>query len=424
MANDFSKTEMVFFEEVLKGFEPNNVTIQQVEKYQPAAKLVERSGQTVRRPYPYQVNDVDGLDISGSYKDLSELTCPVSLSTSDIKNVPFQLTATERNDPKKLKEGALAAAVKLSSKFDTDVQNTIAARGSVVLAETGAFSTYDALSKADTAFREREVPQVYQQSMVLNPRAANAQASNIAGRQNLDGVPLTVYQRATLPPVAGFDTFRANVIQNISGSSASGVTVDGADQHATPVAFDSSGTLGAGEVDDPRYSVITVSAAHGLVAGDGITFAGSNSIGMISGKDTGQLQTFRVISVSGNDLTVSPAIIPADGTDAQARYATVTTTPADGAAVTVINTADTQPSIFFTKPAVEIFIGTLDTSELEGSMAVKQETTDSGISIIFARQGDIDDLSAKYRLTAWGKSHVLQPQQCGIMLPGQAAAVG
>jgi len=424
MANGFSKTEMVFFEEVIEGFEPNNLTVRNVNQYKPPMQSVERSGLTVRRPYPYHVTDASGLDVSGSYADLTELTVPTGLSTSNIKNVPFTLTATQRNDPRRLSEAAKAAVIDLSAQVDTDVQNTVRMYGSIVCAETGNFDDYDALSKGDTALMEREVPQSEARCLALNPRAANAMAGNLAGRNNLDGRPLTTYERATLPPVAGFDTLRANVIQSLTGSSSSGVLVDGADQNVTPVEFDTSSSLGAGEVDDPRYSVLTVDAAHGMVAGDAFTIAGVYSVGALTKKSTGQLQTFRVISVATNDLTISPAIIPADGTAAQERYATVSTTPADNAAITIINTATTQPSVFWTKPGVELMVGELDVSELGNNVDIMTETTDSGLTIVFARQGGIDDLSAKYRLTLWCKAHVVQPQKCGIYLPGQGAAVG
>ena len=66
----------------------------------------------------------------------------------------------------------------------------------------------------------------------------------------------------------------------------------------------------------------------------------------------------------------------------------------------------------------------LDIGDLGSNVDIMTETTDSGITVIFARQGSIDDLSAKYRLTCWTKAHVLQPQKCGIMLPNQNAAVG
>lgn len=424
MANGFSKTDHIFWEEVVEGFDPNNIMARNVSIFKPSSQLVERSGLTVRRPYPYIADSSTGLDVSSDYKDLVDLTVPISLSDSDIKNHAFKLTAHDRNDPMRLKKAAKAATQKLSSLVDTDVQNTAAQQFSIVAAETGQFDTYTKLSKGDTALLERELDQATARHLVLNPRAANQMGGDLASRNNLDGQPLTTYERATLPPVAGFNTLRANVIQNIAASASAGVTVNGANQSATPVAFDSSGTLSAGQIDDPRRSVLNVSAAHGMVAGDAFTIAGVNSVGMISKKDTGQLQTFRVISVATNALTISPAIIPADGTGSQIPYATVTTTPANAAAITLINTDAAQPSVFFAEPAVEIFVGELDTSELEGSMSVMSETTDSGIHIIFVKQGAIDDLSAKYRLTCWTKAHVLDTQQGGIYLPGQNAAVG
>ena len=425
MANGFSKTEMIFFEDVIAGFDPNNITAKNVSMYKPPAQAVERSGLTVRRPMPYRAEGSTGLDVSSAYEDMEELTVPISLAQSDIKNVPFTLSALERNDPDRLKKSAKSAVQKLSSLVDTDVQDAVRTRGSVVVAETGDFDTYAKLSKSDTALMEREVPQGDARHLLLHPRSANAMAGNIAGRDNLDGRPLTTYERATLPPVAGFNTLRANVITNLAGSSSSGVTVSGANQGVTPVAFDSSTSPSSGEVNDPRYSVLTVSGSHGLVAGDCFTIAGVNSLGMISKKDTGQLQTFRVISVATNDLTISPAIIPLDGSDqSQQQYATVTTEPADSAAITVINTDSAQPSCFYMENAVEIFCGTLDVGELGGNVDIMREVTDSGIEIIFARQGDIDDLSAKYRLTCWTKGHVLEPQMAGIMLAGQNAAVG
>lgn len=424
MANGFSTTEMVFFENVIAGFEPNNLTVRNVNDYSPPMQALERSGLTARRPVPFHVTNADGLDVSGSYADLDELTVPTSLTTSNIKNVPFTLSATERNDKRRLQEAAKAAVIDLSSQIDTDVQTTVGQYGSLVATETGNFDSYLKLSKGDTALMEREVPQSEQRCMALNPRMANAMSGDVAGRNNLDGRALTTYERATLLPVAGFDTLRANVIQSLTGSSSTGVTVNGASQSVTPVPFQTDTALSAGEVDDPRYSVLTVSTAHGLVAGDAFTIANVYSVGKLSRKSTGQLQTFRVISVATNDLTITPAIIPADGTAAQERYATVNTTPANSASITVLNTDTTQPSLFWTKPAVELMHGSLDVGDLGRNVAITSETTDSGITILFARQGDIDDLSAKYRLTVWCKAHVLQPEKAGILLPSQNTAFG
>ena len=130
--------------------------------------------------------------------------------------------------------------------------------------------------------------------------------------------------------------------------------------------------------------------------------------------------------MNGNDLTISPAIIPKDqaGT-AFDKYANVTITPADGANITVLNTATAQPSIFWCKDAVEMFHGKLNVDDMTGGgVSVMKETTDSGIEIVFLKESSLDLLSTKYRLSCWMRPHVLEPTMAGIYLPNQAAAFG
>jgi hypothetical protein len=133
-----------------------------------------------------------------------------------------------------------------------------------------------------------------------------------------------------------------------------------------------------------------------------------------------------VIADKGSNVfQISPAIIPVDFSgDIFERYGNCTTTPADGAAITVLNTDTTQPSIFMAQGAVEIIHGKLGVDDLGPNVSIMRESTDSGIEIIFAKQGNIDDLTAKYRLTIWTASNVLAPDMCGIYLPGQNASFG
>mgnify|MGYP001953254937 CR=1 FL=1 len=45
--------ERVFFEQVLEGFDPNNITARQVSNYMAPPMVFERAGLTVHRPIPY-----------------------------------------------------------------------------------------------------------------------------------------------------------------------------------------------------------------------------------------------------------------------------------------------------------------------------------------------------------------------------------
>lgn len=420
MANGFSSAEEIFFEEVVEGFQNTNQFAKNVYQWQPDSGRVERSGSTVRLPYEYMMETATGLDISSSYKDVTELTVPVSLATTDIKNVPFTLSATERNDKNRRAQAVNAGVRRLSSLLDTHVQQTVVNRGALVGAVTGAISTYDDLAKADTILGEVECNDGTERAMFLPPAIANSVAGNIAGRNNLDGQPLTTYQRATLPPVASFDTFKTNVTSSVTGNSETGVLVDGADQDVTPIAWSSDSSPSAGEVDDIRYQTLTVDA-NTLANGDVITLAGVYRCGLDTKNQSSTLQTFRIISGGGTTtLTISPAIV-LDG-PYQNCY-TSSGSLADNLAITVVNTDTVNPAVFMCKESVVLFKSELDVSDLGSNVDIMTAETDSGLTLVFARQGAIDDLSAKYRLTFWNRAHVVNPLKCGILLPSQNAAI-
>lgn len=421
MANGFSKSEQIFFEDILAGFDPNNVTARNCKLYEPNMQTVERSGLTVRRPIPMIAEVTTGLDVSSDYKDVLELTVPSTLAQSDIKNHAFTLNALELNDKSRRERAAKAASQALAAKIDTEVSERIIKYGALVATETGDFTSYDALAKGETLLMEREVPATVLRSLILNPRMSRKMANELASRATDNRRDLSAYERSILPPVGGFDTMKANVLTSLTGSAVTGVTVNGANQRKTPTAFDGTNSTAA----DNRYMTLVVSA-NTLVNGDCFTIAGVNSVGMITKKDTGQLQTFRVISGGGTtSVVISPAIIPVDeSASANKKYGNVTTTPATGAAITLLNTDTTQPSIFFCEPAVEIFHGRLAVDDLGPGVSIMRETTDSGIEIIFAKQGNVDDFSAKYRLTCWTSANVLDPLMAGIYLPNQNAAFG
>lgn len=424
MANDFTRAEMTFYEQALEAFSPALVAAANATVFSPNMTDVERSGLTIRRPVPYIAEVSTGIDVSAAYKDLKELTVPVSLADGDIKNHAFKLNAVTLNDPRRLKEAARAAAQALATQVDTDVQNKVRLFGSLVMTETGAFTDYDHLAKGETAFQNREISITAERALILNPKASRKMANGLAQRATDNQRDMSAYERSILPAVGGFDTFKGNVITSITGSAVAGVTVNGANQRKTPTVFDgTNGTIGGAA--DNRFMALVVSAAT-LLNGDAFTIAGVNSVGMISKKDTGELQTFRVISGGGTaNLVISPAIIPVDQAATEfKKYGNVTTTPANGAAITLLNTDTVQPSLFYTKRGVEIFAGRLNVDELGASVSIRREVTESGIEVIFAKQGNVDDLSCKYRLTCWSSAHVLDPQHAGIYLPDQNVAFG
>jgi len=418
MANDFSQTVDIFFEQVVQGFEAANVSSRNVSMYKPEVGALALSGQTFHRPMPLMLETADGRDVSAAYKDMVELTVPSTLTESHLRNVPVSLTGVQLNNPHIMKNAVDSAVIQLSNKLDTLVADKIATYGTLVVTSGTNIDTYDEAAEADAIMLEQQASKGMR-VMLLNPRMAKNLAGDLAGRQTMTGAPMSAYERSTLPPIAGFDTFRSDYGKTITGSALTGDLVAGANQNYTPVSKDANDL----PVDN-RTMTLTVddgaAGATGLVAGDCFTIAGVYSVGHINKQSTGQLKTFRVISAGTNDVVIAPAIIPADGTGAQVAYANVNTTPADNAAITILNTTTKPASVFYEKGAVEIVHAELDTSSFEADgKKIRRAITDSGVQIIMMSDSNIDTLVTKYRMFIWANVEVLNYELAGVMLEAQ-----
>lgn len=414
MANSFAKKIDVFFDDVVAGFDATNISSKNVSQYKAPAEALALNGQTFHRPMPLMTEIVDGRDITGQYKDLVELTVPATLTESHIRNVPVKLTGVDLNNPYAFDNIVKTSNILLSNKLDTLVANRIADRGTLAVINTGAIETYDDAAEADALMLEQQATRG-ERIMLLNPRMAKNIAGNLAARQTMNTAQMNAYQRSTLQPIAGFDTFRVDYGKSITGSAGAGYLVSGA-QSYTPVSADVNGIPA-----DNRTQTLAVKTGTGAAVGDVFTIADVYAVGHINKQSTGQLKTFRILAINGGNWTISPAIVPADGTAvAQKAYANVTTGAAADAAITILNKKTTAASVFYEKSAIEILHADFNTEPFEASgKRVRKATTDSGIQIVMLSDSNVDTLAANYRLFVWANVEVLNPELAGIMLENQ-----
>lgn len=415
MANDLSSKIDIFFEEVVEGFDATNVSAKNVSQYKAPAGSLAESGQTFYRPVQLLTDVVDGRDVSSAYKDIQELTVPSTLTDAHIRNTPLQLQGTDLNNPHIMSRMVEASNVMLSNKVDTLVAQAVADKGTLAVVNSTNIDTYDDAAEADALMLEQQATSGMR-CMYLNPRMAKNLAGNLAGRQTMNSAPMSAYERSTLLPIAGFDTFRVDYAKTLDGSTGAGYLVNGANQDHTPVAKD-----GNGLPVDNRTQTLAVDTGANAAVGDAFTIAGVYAVGHINKQSTGQLKTFRIMAINGTDWTISPAIVPADSaTDAQKAYANVSTTPANNAAITILNTTTKPVSTFFEKSAVEIIHSDFNTEAFSSTgKKVRKATTDSGIQIVMLSDSAIDTLVSKYRMFVWANVEVLEPEKAGIMLEGQ-----
>ena len=164
-----------------------------------------------------------------------------------------------------------------------------------------------------------------------------------------------------------------------------------------------------------------INSTTGVTAGDKFTIAGVNAVSLINKQDTAQLKTFTVVSVvDGTNLQIAPPIIVGDGTsDAEDDYANCSASPANLAALTFLNTTATKANVHFCNDAVEVFGGRLAFDEDMAGVSVMREMTDSGIEIIFAKQGNVGTGVASFRFTMFHGSTCLVPEMAGVLIGGQ-----
>lgn len=421
MANAFSKEERVAFEDILEGFQDSLVLSRNVSVYNTDSTEMERANDTIWRPQPYIAQSFSGTDMTSNFKDFTQLAVPATLGFS--KSVPWTLTAKELRDA--LQEGRLgdAAKQKLASDINVALMNVASQQGTLVVKRTAAASGFDDVAQADAIMNEQGV-QSFDRYLALSTRDYNGMASNLAGRQTLNGKPLTAYDKAYVGMVAGFETYKLDYANRLTAAAGVTVTVNGANQYYTPKATSTAGTGETQNVDN-RYQNLTIAVSSGTVkVGDCFTIAGVNAVHHITKEDTGQLKTFRVtaiVSGSGGSgvVQISPPIISGGGsTDAELEYKNVTATPANGAAITWLNTVAANVNPFWQKDALEILPGRYAVPTDAGT-AVMRASTDQGIEIVMQKFYDINTMKTKYRLdTLFGVVNK-QPEMSGIILFSQ-----
>jgi hypothetical protein len=428
MANSFSKEERVAFEDLLEGFQDALVLSRNVAVYNTNQTEMARSNDTIWRPQPYiaqSINTTPGTPIPG-YQGMTQLAVPATLGFS--KTVPWEMTTLQLRDA--LQEGRLgdSAKQKLASDINIAIMNAAAGLGSLVVPIAAAAGDYDDVALCDAIMNEQGVPD-YDRFMALSSRDYNGLAGNLVGSARSFGNMKSdkAYERSHVGMVAGFDTYKmdyANRQLAAAGGASITIDTDGAGTQANYTPQATSTSVGGQINVDNRFQTVTVSSSTNVRAGDSFTIAGVFAVHHITKQSTGQLKTFRVVSVpaGGTSLVITPPIIGAQGvapTDAQLQYKNVdVATASDTSAITFLNVNTAQVNVFWQRDSLEILPGRYAVPS-DAGVAVMRASTDQGVELVMQKFYDIDSMTIKYRLdTLFGVVNK-NPEMSGILLFNQ-----
>ena len=422
MANSFSKEERVAFEDILEGFQDLLVLSRHVSIYNTNQTEMARTNDTIWRPMPYIAQSITSTPGNAiSYKNMTQLSVPSTIGFS--QTVPWTMTTLDLRDA--LQEGRLgeSAKQKLASDINVAIMNTAAAQGTLVVPIAAAAGDYDDIALCDTIMNEQGVPD-FDRFLALSSRDYNGLAGNLsqASRSFGNAKSDKAYERNFVGMVAGFDTYKFDYANRIAAAAGGVTTISTTTAQAQYVPQATSTSVGGQINVDNRYETVTVSNTVGIVAGDAFTIDGIDAVHHITKQSTGELKTFRVISVTnGTEMVISPPIISAvtAPTDAEIQYQNCKITAASGAApVNWLNTGAAAINVFWQRDALEILPGRYAIPADAGT-AVMRASTDQGVELVMQKFYDIDSMVIKYRLdTLFGVVNK-QPEMSGILLFNQ-----
>jgi len=423
MANSFSKEERVAFEDILEGFQDALVLSRNVAVFNTDQTMMERTNNILWRPQPYIATSYNGTDMSSNFDDFTQLSVPATIGFQ--KSVPWVMNATELRDS--LQEGRLgdAAKKKLASDINVAIMNVAANQGTLFVKRTAAASGFDDVAQCEAIMNEQGVP-MYDRYLALSTRDYNGMASDLSKASRSFGNEISdkALRKAFVGEMASFGTYKLDYAnRKTAAAGGAGLTVDtraAAGNYYAPKATSVATTGETANVDN-RFQTITISSTTSVVAGDAFTIAGLNAVHHITKGDTGQLKTFRVISVpTSTTLVISPPIISNQGgSDAEAQYQNVVVnTAASNSAIVFLNTVTNFINPFWMRDALEILPGRYAVPQDAGA-AVMRASTDQGIELVMQKQYDINTMKTKYRLdTLFGVVNK-QPEMSGVIMFSQ-----
>lgn len=420
MPTSFTKQEQVMFDNVIEGFDDMLVIAKAAEVYQPLTAQEQVSAQDkFWLPAPMIGASYDGFDQSANFDGLTQLNVPASVGVH--KAVPKTLSSKNLRNTFAMDQYGKAAKQKLASDVNLAVFNTVALFGSVVSKRSGAATGYDDVADIDSRLTRIGVPTDGRMAF-YSPTNMNAMAGNLAGRAEDSARSRNAYERALIRhDIAGVEVYKNDQEIRLTAATGGATTVNGANQRTVPAATVTS--AGITENKDNRYTdlVITAATYANVKVGDAFTIAGVNEIHLITKQDTGSLKTFRVVDKpAANTIRIWPAIIDAaEGSIGSKEYANVSATPANGAAITWLNTTAAPLNPFFRKESLLLIPGSFTVNPEDG-WQVMNATTELGIAITYTRQGAINDLSVKARWDIDFGTALLNPEMAGVQLFGQA----
>jgi hypothetical protein len=418
MQNDLAKQVSVAFDEqVVPTFEDALVLSKKVKVRPTDSTKMERAGDTEWLPMAQIAKAADGIDATNDFKPITQLVVPATLGFH--KRVTAGFDSKELRDALVTKSFGKAAAQTLASEVNLAVMDAVCGAATIIATKASAAADFEDAAQLDSIFNRNGIPQMGRH-LGYATSVYNKLAKDLAGRGTLTDKAVTAYEKALIgKDVSSFEAHKLDYANISTVAAGSGITMDtrtSAANYHKPKAT-TSGASGRSNFDN-RTQQITVSSTTNVAAGDAFTTALVYECHKITKRSTGNLKTFRVISVdSATVLTISPPMITAQGgTQPELQYQNcIVATETSNSALVWLNTVAKPINPFWIQDAVVLLPARIAVPEGVG-LRVSRATTEQGIEIVMTESGEINTLSYEVRWDIFFGVCIVQPEMVGIQL--------
>lgn len=414
------KIAEVLFESALETYEAQDMLLDKVSFMEPDGATMQNSGNAIWRPVQQHAPVIAGWDLTGLETGIIEETYPAVLGT------PSNDFVSQRSDNMRdmsfWKKRGVESGRQQATELNKTIASAIALQGSMFY-RSNVTSGYSFVAEAQALMNERQGKNTGR-TFMLNDRDTLKFANDLAGRQTLQGRPDETWRTGQIGAnIAEFDIFTASFLPNLVGGADPATTVT-ADQSFKPEAGSVTATGIVTNVDY-RVATIPVTASASYNIGDKVTFANGGvtikALGLADKSDTGVAMTFTIVAKpSGTSITVYPkpiAVNDAALSTLEKAYANVNTKILNTATVNRVNTdASKKTNLFFDKDAVEVLGGTIPANlfrQFDGFQVINS-TMKNGQSMYMVYDGNLNDMSLRYRLFTWYGVTIKDPSRCGV----------
>jgi hypothetical protein len=416
-----AKVVEVMFESAVEQYEHQQKFLSLVDYEEPDPAKLQNSLNIIHRPIEQHAPILSGWDLTGSEQDIIEESVPLILDTP--QNDFVKQRADDMRDLTFWERRGTQSGKKQATELNRLIAQAIKLQGSLFYRDNST-SGYDFISEGQAIMNERQL-NTMDRHFVLNDRDIKTFGSDLAARQTLQGRPEDTWKTGQIGAnVAEFDLHTSSSMGNLAGGADPATTVTG-NQSFAPEGYTYDSATGELANVDYRVATVPVAASASYNVGDKVTFANGGTtvkaVGLADKTDTGQAMTFTIVAKpTGTSVKIYPKPIAADDpglTALEKAYANVDTRILNLATMNRVNTdASAKVNLFFSSDAVCVLGGQIPAdlmSQFAGFKVVSM-TMSNGQTMYMVYDGNIADMSFRYRLFTWYGVNVIAPHKCGI----------